>query len=142
MREIKFRARVLDIDNYLGPHDNHWVKGEFLTDGKHTFISPVGEWSFCSVDAKTVGEFTGLKDKNGVEIYEGDIIDFNDLDTDVRIGQEARDWRAKVVYNSFGTRFVAETFKPYWGGNKQFYQEYTEVIGNIYENPELLEAKS
>ena len=84
-------------------------------------------------DYECIMQSTGLKDKNGQEIFEGDILDYNGRKALVR-------WHGS--YASFIYRFADELQKrnPEW---KPLYLAYMkcEIIGNIYENPELLEDK-
>lgn len=130
MRETLFRGK--------SAFGNEWVYG-YLTDGKYynsekMFISsfdnsPDRNRQFCRVEPETVGQFTGLTDKNGKKVFEGDIV------KDIAGGIY------KVVYDTEYMRFAFEQDSIKWGlegfdGIMDF-----EVIGNIYDNPELLEAK-
>jgi uncharacterized phage protein (TIGR01671 family) len=90
-------------------------------------------------------QFTGLKDKNGKEIYEGDIVKAFDLVYDIRFG-EARNTSRNlfwvgwymVCHNESGPHDNTKHYCiPF---NKLASNEY-EIIGNIYENPELLAPK-
>ena len=88
---------------------------------------------YVFVDHLVIMQSTGLKDKNGKEIFEGDILDYKGRKALVR-------WHGS--YASFIYRFVDEPHKrnAEW---KPLYLAYMkcEIIGNIYDNPELLEDK-
>jgi len=144
MREIKFRGKSLMNLEELEEkyftndmHDNGWFVGNLTWYGNEPWI--VGDiiendpdyiafdfW--VKVHPDSVGQYTGLKDKNGKEIYDGDI--FRDNDTFI--------WQ---VYNEDGM-FMARGGE--YGLSEiliEFVTEHCEIIGNIYENPELLEVK-
>lgn len=74
-------------------------------------------------------QFTGLKDKNGNDVYESDIIRFSDENL-------------KVIYNSstasFDVEFIGGDVEPLVPQYGEWYADQVEIIGNIYSNPELL----
>ena len=78
---------------------------------------------------------TGLKDKNGKEIFEGDIVKFSDCDDDVYVTPVVWDKN----YACFGVSFSGK-YPVSFDYLEEFYTELKdiEVVGNIYENPELL----
>ena len=128
-REIKFRAKIL-----TGGNTSLW---EYYTLND-LIISKAKERSF-----EVWNEFTGLKDKNGKEVFEGDIIQFSDY----RYGDDGRDikkFQNGEIYwlnNSFEIKWiipidwVAQEHKLCPALSIQ-----CEVIGNIYETPELLKS--
>lgn len=115
MREIKLRGKT---------EQGEWKFG-LLTFmfGQHGIVNPEDENSVYLIDKETVGQYTGLKDKNGVEIYEGDIYQF-----------EGHNFAIIHNLGSFGC-FEDDLFYPLG----DIFYKLGEVIGNIYENPELLE---
>lgn len=88
-----------------------------------------------SGDDVEIMQFTGLKDKNGKEIYEGDIIKW--LGFEAREGRQIRPERIKVVANEVSS-YIESCFRL---RNILSTNSTVEVIGNIYENPELIGDK-
>jgi hypothetical protein len=83
----------------------------------------------CEANQYVLMQFTGLKDRNGVEIYEGDILDTDPLGT--------------VVWSGLAGAWMVDYYPADKGGNIDFLYEVIDGVtlaGNIYENPELLEA--
>jgi len=86
-------------------------------------------------------QYTGLKDKNGKEIYEGDVLDWNSTIVECKWEKQACafwiNWKRKVDYKNEKVNhydFMSATFSD----GETYINETMEVIGNIYENPDLL----
>ena len=136
----KFRGLSIN-ENSKG----EWQYGYLIEDNGQAFIInevieaneqyiTIGSW--CPVDPKTVMQSTGLKDKNGKEIFEGDILA---IETDEGI------LNVNIFWDSKHALFMFES-KKY--NEKDLLAELVEdntypfeIVGNIYENPELLEVE-
>ena len=89
------------------------------------------------VDAETIGQFTGLHDKNGKEIYEGDIIRaYGSKGDEIKHIVEYSDKEAMFCTKLIGAEMLGGSITQRWLNEFEF-----EVIGNIYDNPELLKEE-
>lgn len=125
MREIKFRAWIKEVDEIREvEYINFWKK---MISFPNKFCKEY--YLNADFDEIELMQYTGLKDKNNKEIYEGDIVK---LRANHGIG-------VIKYYDEWGA-FVVEYIKPrplaVLGMN--YYKEDIEVLGNIYKNPELL----
>ena len=128
-KEIKFRGKCIYPGRDGVEIFNKFIYGDLHKRGNEWFIYCNDLW--FEVDKETVGQYTGLKDKNGKEIYEGDIIKYSHK----AVGEIKREVRYK--YGMYGIEGRHEgtqiPFANILGSER-------EVVGNIYENPELLEG--
>ncbi|MEC3772228.1 YopX family protein [Bacillus velezensis] len=145
MREVKFRGMGINGEWYCGNLSiiKQRIKSMGIDPG--SYISNKAGVPFAySVRQETVGKFTGLKDKNGREIYEGDIVR-NHRDNSNELLEVL--WQEEVAeHASDGIYWTKEVpgfrFKRIKRGLTTVFVAHVdlEVIGNIHQNPELLEA--
>lgn len=126
-REIKFRGKRID--------NGEWVYGDLL---QPTEICDIYEIANCeSIDGTryevipdTIGQYTGLHDKKGKEIYEGDIV----VDKEDEVMGEIT-WNEEEASFYFSILYENGTYEE---EKLNDWASVLEVIGNIYDNPELL----
>ena len=137
MREILFRGKSLD--------KGEWVEGNYsvMLSGR-VAIQPIGRIITYEVLPTTVGQFTGLLDKNGKKIFEGDIIKFiNGRLLDVRFNRETLQWElTDVGVPDWEVNHLHNTLPLSELEVETCYGEMTsEIVGNIHDNPELLKGE-
>lgn len=151
MRDYKLRGRTLEQCGMLPA--GSWVTGGYYKDDAYggtpavyilTWNSggPGGFMERLQVDPETVGQYTGLKDKIGTEIYEGDVME---VDCGCDPGEYAccthAPSREIVIWNEDSSGFVTKSIHT--NGLEEFSSDYTDsfrVIGNIHQHPELLKG--
>lgn len=152
MREIKFRGKRIDNGEWvygslyrgISPHDRQ-PYSIIITDEKYDAEGHLPKdiaLGFLSdevfvVEANSVGQFTGLTDKNGKEIYEGDIVKTKMFGKDVSINGRFVNVSGD---DTFEIKYVNAQF-VFNNGNRWFYLHRNtscEIIGNIHDNPELI----
>ena len=127
MREILFKGKRID--------NGEWV------DGTNFYIAKNKVESFIEnvqIDTETVGQYTGLTDKNGKKIFEGDIVKFEDNQYEVRRECDTPGgyWaETGYILDHIGWNDYIRFTDTIDGYNNEI---CVEVIGNIHDNPELL----
>ena len=139
MREILFRGKCNEVGIYTG----QWIEGFYAEDDGKPVIGQSTDKGiisyFCEIGS--IGQFTGLTDKNGRKIFEGDIIkivpdyDYSD------------DYSISKVYSYNGILCVDYHGDDFDSTALGFLEDYLpdgdfEVIGNIHDNPEMLGGES
>ena len=115
MREIKFRGRT---------PKGQWVYGCFIHTGCDAPAIVWGDGEQAEIELETRSQYTGLKDKNGIEIYEGDVLGWDGL--------------------CFKVEFRTYFWEAYGKGSDRLgalnFTDHGIIVGNIHDNPELIKG--
>ena len=122
-RKIVFRGKRIDT--------GEWVYG-YLADENYINDINTVDLSSIEVDPDTVGQYTGLTDRNGKDVYEGDIalLDYADFN----VGKDGQTYAV--------VRWIDDRAAFMWDAGLNYYADMrndVEICGNIHDNPELLE---
>ena len=123
MRQIKFRGKSLVTGKYLfgayflGLNDWHYIRHTVVEGDRRTAVVD-------AVDSETIGQFTGLQDKNGKDIYEGDIISHDNGITKQFTNVEVKFWEGSFIAGIAISRYSLINYNV---------PNYIEVTGNIHE---------
>ncbi len=141
MREILFRGKMKYANGDI--QKGSWVFGDLanLKDGKRTLPHIYG---FGEIIPETVGEYTGLTDKNGVEAFEGDIIK-HPLEEEIGVIKYGK---YKNPFNDdcskhigFYVEWLSARDDDFLKKDLGYWLNISEIIGNIYDNPELMKGE-
>ena len=125
MREILFRGKSVT--------DGRWVFGNLSNYGDYRAITTTRRFSIidsCEVIPETVGQYTGLKDLHGTRIFEGDVV------------KSIAAWYVVEFENGgYGLRLFGKGKLIPIMGHGNFNENEVEVIGNVYDNQELLKGE-
>ena len=132
MREIKFRGKRVD--------NGEWAYWNEFGETTEPFLCKTGAYGYIAkrdIVPATVGQFTGLRDELGREIYSGDIIQGIERG---EFGTALSKWRAMVEWQEDRCMFIAKDIDGVEDLSLWEY-DFDNVIGNAYDNPELLKEK-
>lgn len=143
MREIEFRGKI--------SYSEHWAYGDLIhcdmlskagiIKAPYIYDCYQEKWQ---IDTETVGQYTGLKDKNGTKIFEGDIVLFEGWDKRIvifgRIGYDSGKGATGFVFEQI-SHSSYDKKEGFYECDRNIDDDEIEVIGNKWDNPELLEDK-
>lgn len=124
MREILFRGKRID--------NGEWVEGYYYRSVGRDIIAASCDYI---VDPSTVGQYTGLTDKNGKRIFEGDILEHNNCGLITRDVVVYDRWNCSCCDGVYGYALLHHEERFDFREVK-----WSEICGNIHDNPELLEV--
>lgn len=133
-REILFKAKRIDWRDL--PKEQWWVEGDVQhTTSKNIILIVVDDYKAYPCDSSTLCQYTGLTDKNGKRIWENDIV----RRTDLHVVSEPS--VGFIEYDLKNTSFLIHWTDKVEYSPTYHWKDRLEVIGNIFDNPDLLEAE-
>ena len=156
MREYKFRGKKASngewVCGYLAEIETDWdfYNGSMMPTKYNKVIieTNLSTRPMTIIEPKTIGQYTGLKDKNNTKIYEGDILKHYSLTEQMQkdllhqiIGKAVKEKGMTYIVGKMNNGYIDEEIKTTNYKALLLSPELFEIIGNIHENPELLEVE-
>ena len=141
MREYLFRGKCIEPENWIGRKEvarGDWVEGSLLSHTEVPRIKGDACMIGCYVHPATVGQYTGMKDKNGEPIFEGDVVryEWDDDDTGgIGVTECSVIWHRTGWYLDCGGDYPIPLFRD---GDKEGYVSDCEVIGTIHDALDII----
>lgn len=133
MREILFKAKRIDNGEWV---EGYYVKKYDLLGKRHLilYVDNYVRWVCAEIDPETLCQFTGKTDKNGKRIWESDV---------VWLVYDGKEHIYQIVWDNSELDFKATNGEENYGSNFEYLLccDEIEVIGNIFDNPELLQEE-
>ena len=133
-REILFKAKHIHAMSDNRNLDGNWTEGylsdeEYINNGVADFL----------IDKNTICQYTGLTDKNGKKIFEGDVVRYCEICGEVKFGLYEANFSLSNLNQGFYVEFPEDSL---YRGELGYWRNKVVVVGNIYDNSELLEEIS
>lgn len=134
MREILFKAKRVDNGEWVEGY--YWKRHDFLENEEHLIfhVDSHTVWEYAEIIPETLCQFTGPCDKNGKRIWENDV---------VWLVCDGKEHIYQIVWDNSELDFKATKGEENYGTNYEYLLccDEIEVIGNIFDNPELLQEE-
>ncbi len=136
MREILFKAKQIDNGDWV---EGHYLRKYDLLEKEVHFIFRTDKhntWRYVEIVPETLCQFTGLCDKNVNRIWENDIVNYNGKYASIKFGM----YCSSSGYGNYNLGFYVDfPEKTLYRKELGYWHEKVEVVGNIFDNPELLQ---
>ena len=133
-RTIKFRGKSADNGKWITGYYYHECGNTYIVEDRQSLSETSRNVPYVVIP-ETVGQFTGLLDKDGKEIYEGDILHT------ITFGFNPEEYTAIILYRNCSFQLSNGRNLFYFGQSDLTKMDDTIVIGNIHDNPELIKEE-
>lgn len=150
MRELLFKGKAKGTGEWISggyiqrAEAKYYFKKDqelihrYIASDRTTYFGLPSELTIHEVESSTICQYTGLTDKNGKKIFEGDIVRYGEICGEVKFGLHESNWQICKYNQGFYIEFPEESL---YRKELGYWENKVVVIGNIYDSPKLLEDK-